>query len=103
MDIHFDKTAETKRNSVLFNVGPLFEREFSNDLQESNKTKTDRLIRDKAVFFYITAPNFKNVYLFRQGDGLLALSNTITISADIRMVDTIFNQHDTYFEIVNGT
>jgi len=103
IDISANKTIDAKRYSVLFNVSAMLEKEFSGDIQVGSTTSIIRLIRDKAGFYFITAPNFKNVYVFKQGEGSLILTNTINISKDIGMPDPKFNQKDSYLELINGT
>jgi hypothetical protein len=90
------------RYSVEFSVKPLLAKEFAADTMLAKETKVIRLIRDRAGFYYVTASKFKNVYVFTQSEGALALSSTISISPDKPMDDPKFNQRDTYIELLNG-
>lgn len=92
-----------QRYSVEFNVKPLLAKEFGADIESANNTKIVRVIRDKAGFYYLTAPKFKNVYVFTQGEGALSLANTIAVSPDKPMNDPKFNQRGTYIELLNGS
>lgn len=93
---------EAKRYSVAFTVTPLLAKEFAADSMAAKNTNEVRLIRDKAGFYYLTGKKFKNVYVLAQSDGALAVSNTITISADKTMEDPKFDQKDSYIELWNG-
>lgn len=96
-------TVSADRYSVQFNVKPLLAKEFGADSSMAMNTKIVRVIRDKAGFYYVTAPKFKNVYVFGQGDGMLSLSTTIAVSPDKPMDDPKFNQRGNYIELLNGT
>jgi hypothetical protein len=63
---------------------------------------TVRVIRDREGFYYITAPNFKNVYVFKPGEGELKQQRRIEIG-ETAMADPKFNQRDTYIELLNGS
>lgn len=93
---------EAKRYSVAFTVTPLLAKEFATDSMAAKNTNEVRLIRDKAGFYYLTGKKFKNVYVLAQSEGALAVSNTITISAEKAMDDPKFDQKDTYIELWNG-
>jgi hypothetical protein len=91
-----------QRYSVEFNVKPLLAKEFGADSAAARNTKIVRVIRDKAGFYYVTAPNFKNVYVFAQSEGGLSLANTIAVSPEKPMNDPKFNQRGMYIELLNG-
>jgi hypothetical protein len=102
LDIESSGMVSAKRYSVEFNVTPLLAKEFAADTVAAKNAKTIRIIRDKAGFYFVTGPRFKNVYVFQHGDGSLSLSNTISISPDKPMSDPKFNQRNTYIELLNG-
>lgn len=103
LDIESSGMVSAKRYSVEFNVKPLLSKEFAADTMAAKNAKTIRIIRDKAGFYFVTGPNFKNVYVFQHGDGSLSLSNTISISPETPMSDPKFNQRNTYIELLNGS
>lgn len=102
LDIGSNGMVSAKRYSMEFNVKPLLTKEFAADTMAAKNAKIVRVIRDKAGFYYITAPHFKNVYVFQHGDGSLSLSNTIAVSPEKPMSDPKFNQRDTYIELLNN-
>ncbi|MDD5464638.1 MAG: hypothetical protein PHP62_05815 [Candidatus Moranbacteria bacterium] len=103
LDVTNDGMVAAQRYSVEFNVKPLLAKEFAADSMAAKNTKTVRLIRDKAGFYYVTGPKFKNVYVFAQAEGSLSLSNTIVISPEKAMDDPKFNQRNNYVELINET
>ena len=102
LDVASNGMVEATRYSVAFNVKPLLAKEFAADSMSAKNTKVVRVIRDKAGYYFITAPKFKNVYVFNHGDASLSLSSTIVISQDKPMSDPKFNQRDTYIELLNS-
>lgn len=102
LDIASDGTVKAPRYYMEFNVKALLAKEFAADTMAAKNAKIVRIIRDKAGFYYMTAPNFKNVYVFQHGDGSLSLSNTIAVSPEKPMSDPKFNQRNTYIELLNN-
>jgi hypothetical protein len=88
-----------ERYSVEFNTTPLFYEE----LKDSNAYagKDIRLIRDKEGYYYMTANEFKNVYVFQAEEGKLILENKIPIS-ETGLIRPAFNQRDTLIELVDA-
>jgi hypothetical protein len=88
-----------ERYSVEFNTTPLFYEE----LKDSNAYagKDIRLIRDKEGYYYMTANEFKNVYVFQAEEGELILENKIPIS-ETGIIRPAFNQRDTLIELVDA-
>ena len=64
--------------------------------------KTVRVIRDRKGYYFVTAPTFKNVYVFTTGDGELKQFRKIEIG-ETEMSDPKFNQRDSYIELLNGS
>jgi hypothetical protein len=102
LDIESNGMVTARQYSVSFNVKPLLQKEFAADTMKAKSAKMIRLIRDKAGYYFITGPDFKNVYVFNHGDASLALSNTISISQEKAMDDPKFNQRDAFIELMNG-
>ena len=88
------------RYSVEVNTVGLFFEEIQDSL--SYKNKEIRLIRDNQGFYFMTASNFKNVYVFKTDEGKLVLDNKIFIS-EFGLQAPAFNQRDPYIELVDGT
>ena len=103
LDVQSDGTVSAKRYSSEFNVKALIQKEFAADSMAAKEANMVRVIRDKAGYYFITGPNFKNVYVFINGDASLSLSNTIAVSPEKKMEDPKFNQRDSYIELLNGS
>jgi len=103
LDVQSGGMVSAKRYSAEFNVTALLQKEFAADTMAAMETKMIRVIRDKAGYYFITGPNFKNVYVFTHGDGTLSLNNTIAVSPEKKMQDPKFNQRDSYIELMNGS
>ena len=87
------------RYSISFSVKPLLYEETKDSTNLSNVTI--RLIRDESGFYFITAPHFKNVYVFSQNDGGLSLENTIPVSKD-GLSSPAFNEERPFVDLLNG-
>ncbi|MGE5316251.1 MAG: hypothetical protein ACM3Q4_16270 [Acidobacteriota bacterium] len=94
------------RYGTSFSINELMKKEF--DLKDDESAtaagadKTVRVIRDKEGYYYITAPKFKNVYVFRSGEGEMKLCRKIEIG-ETPMNDPKFNQRDSYIELLNDS
>ena len=88
------------RYSLEVNTVGLFFEEFRDSL--SYKGKEVRMIRDNQGFYFITASNFKNVYVFKADEGALKLEKKIFIS-EFGLKNPAFNQRDPYIELLDGT
>ena len=87
-----------ERYSIEFNTVGLFYEEFKDSSTYSGNSV--RMIRDKGGYYYITAANFKNVYVFRDEEGALVLHNKIFIS-EPGVEDPAFNQRAPYIELID--
>jgi len=87
------------RYSLSFSVKPLFYAEMKDSTNVSGKTI--RIIRDGRGFYFITAPKFKNVYVFSHADGGLVVEKTIEVSKD-GLSSPAFNQRTPYVQLING-
>ena len=88
------------RHSVTFNTKELFLEERGDSL--GYEGKEIRVIRDGKGFFFITAKNFKNVYVFKTDEGKLVQENKIFVS-EFGLQAPAFNQRDPYIELIDGT
>ena len=87
------------RYSTEFNTKGLFFEEYQDSL--AYKGKEINLIRNNEGYYFITAPEFKNVYVFIAKEGALALHKKITISETV-LTKPAFNQRDSYIELIDG-
>lgn len=88
------------RYSLEVNTVGLFFEEFQDSLAYSGKEI--RVIRDNQGFYFMTASNFNNVYVFKAVEGKLVQENKIFIS-EFGLQTPAFNQRDPYIELVDGT
>jgi hypothetical protein len=88
------------RYAIEVNTIGLFFEEFQDSL--SYKGKEIRMIRDNQGFYFLTASNFKNVYVFKVDEGKLVQENKIFLS-EFGLQTPAFNQRDPYVELVDGT
>lgn len=102
LDVPASGMVNARQYNTAFNVKPLLAKEFAADSMAAKNTKVVRVIRDKAGFYFITAPMFRNVYVFQQADGALSMSTAIAVSPEKPMEDPKFNQRNTYIELLNG-
>lgn len=89
-----------ERYSLSFSIRPLMYAEFNDSVQVANRSI--RLIRGIRGYYYITAPGFKNVYVFSQGNGGLVLVKKIHVS-EKGLSSPAFNQRAPYIELINGS
>lgn len=88
---------QDQRHALSVNVRELFFLETGDSV---NITVPVRVIRDNNGYYYITAPKFKNVYVFEQVEGGLKLVNTIFISSN-GLTSPAFNQRSPYIQLLN--
>ena len=72
------------------------------ELQDSTASRhVLHMIRDAKGFYYITGTKFKNVYVFKNGDGELVQANKIQVS-ETGLTDPAFNQRAPFVQLING-
>lgn len=69
-----------QRNNIRFSVAPLLHQEFGED--STQEIEFVRILRNADGFYFITANNFKNVYVFEPKRGELKLKKSILIAED---------------------
>lgn len=99
LSIDDDGNVADDRYALEFNTIGMFYDEFQDSL--GYKDQELRLIRDNQGLYFLTAQNFKNVYVFRADEGKLVLSNKIFIS-EFGLQAPAFNQRNPYIELVDG-
>lgn len=89
---------EDIRHGITFNINPLLLEEFGEEEQMS--VDEIRLIRNSEGFYFITASNFKHVYVMEPGQSELKLANKILVSDD-RLISPAFNLRDGVVQLIN--
>jgi len=90
---------KSEQYSFTLNVKELL---FTETQDSVNVSKVNlRIIRDVNGFYFITAAQFKNVYVFEQTEGGLKLKNKILVAQD-GLNEPVLNQRIPYIQIVNG-
>lgn len=89
------------RYTFSINIKPIFYEEF----KDSNLAlgKEIRIIRNYTGYYFITATNFKNVYVLMPVEGGMKLINKITISEKEPLNSPAFNQKSPNIELIDGT
>jgi len=89
-----------QRYSFTLNVKPLFFEEFQDSTNYIGKEI--RIIRDKAGYYFITAKEFKNVYVFKSIESGMQLENKILISEQRGLTAPAFNQKSPNIELLDN-
>ena len=87
------------RYQLTFNIKPLVFEETKDSSDVGGLTL--RVIRDKEGYYFLTAPKFKNVYVFVSAEGGLALERKIPIS-ETGLASPAFNARPPYVQLLNG-
>lgn len=95
-----DGFVKEERHNITFDTKELFLAETGDSSAYLNKEL--RVIRDTKGYTYMTAANFKNVYVFKDGEGEYILSEKIQISETVGLQEPAFNQRLPYIELLNG-
>lgn len=88
-----------ERHSMNFNTKALFLEETQDSL--SYLGKTIRLIRNNEGYYFMTATNFKNVYVFSVDKNAFNLKTKILISETTGLSNPAFNQRSPYIELLD--
>ena len=91
---------QSERYSFSLNVKELLFAETKDSVNVSKVTL--RVIRDVNGFYFITASQFKNVYVFEQAEGVLKLKNRILVAQN-GLSEPALNQRMPYIQVVDGT
>lgn len=91
---------EEQRYSFTLKVKKLFWEEFADSTNFAGKEI--RMIRDKNGYYFVTAANFKNVYVFEFEEGGLSLEKKIRIT-DQALSAPVFNQKSPRIELIDGS
>ncbi|MHB8895045.1 MAG: hypothetical protein ACYC99_07710 [Candidatus Geothermincolia bacterium] len=86
--------------TIAFNAGELFRAEMKDPAAAAGMVV--RIIRDYDGYYFITAPGFRNVYIFNGAKGKLTLRKKVLI-AEQGMEKPFFNRRELGIELVaNG-
>jgi hypothetical protein len=97
LKVNEKEVIQDARHCFSVNVKALSFAEF----KDSSAIKTLlRVIRDVEGYYYITAPKFKNVYVFEDAEGSLQLKKVIPIKEQ-GLESPAFNQRAPYIQLVN--
>ncbi len=99
LNIDSQGNVQSERYSFSLNVKELL---FAETRDSVNVSKiTLRMIRDVKGFYFITAAQFQNVYVFDQVEGGLKLKNKILVAQN-GLSEPAFNQRVPYIQLMNG-
>jgi len=87
------------RYFITFNVKPLLFEETKDSVHVSGIEL--RVIRDMDGYYFMTAPKFKNVYVFASDEGKLKLEKKVMVS-ETGLTSPAFNQAAPYIHLLNG-
>ena len=94
-----NNTVSEGRYVISFNIAPLAENEFGDP--NALKGKEIRLLRNSEGMYYVTGPNFKNVYVLAPEAGELVLHHTFEIS-ETGLSKPALNKRGQYVELLDG-
>jgi hypothetical protein len=89
---------QISRYKIAFNSKPLLYEELKDSVHVTKHII--HVIRDQNGFYYLTSKDFKNVYVFHQGEGALKLEKKIFI-AKTGLDAPAFNQKGSVIQLVN--
>lgn len=86
------------KHGLSFNIKPLQYQE----TQDTSSVSTNKvhLIRNSKGFYFITAPDYSNVYIMKPETGSLNLYKTVQITND-GIGDPAFNQRNPYIQLID--
>ena len=90
---------QSERYSFSLNVKALLFAETKDSVNVSKVTL--RIIRNMKGFYFITAAQFQNIYVFEQTEGGLNLKNKILVAQN-GLSEPAFNQRVPYIQLVSG-
>lgn len=93
-----DGTVEDKKYGLKFNIKPI---QFA-ETQDTSSVTTEqvRYIRGQEGYYYITAPDYKNVYVMAPEKNKLVLKETLKVSEE-GISEPAFNQRLSYIQLLN--
>jgi hypothetical protein len=98
LKVEKDGSVKEDRYSIKFNTKNMFYEETQDSLGFVGKSV--RLIRNNAGYYFLTAVDFKNVYVFNVANYELTLENKIEIS-ESGLKNPAFNQRPPFIELLD--
>lgn len=89
-------TISDLRHGISFNIRKLEINEFGDSTKHVDEI---RMIRDKQGYYFITAPLFKHVYIFKTSSSELKLHKKLYIDNKLEL--PVFNNRAPYIELVD--
>lgn len=89
---------EDVQQGISFSIMPIQYQETQDT--SSVTTKEVRFIRGHEGYYYITAPDYENVYIMEPEAGKLKLKNSF-VATEEGLAKPAFNQRSTYIQLVN--
>ena len=91
-------TVEDVKHGLTFNIKPIQYAE----TQDTSSVTTEqvRYIRGQEGYYYITAPNYQNVYVMAPEKGSLVLKETLKVLEE-GITNPAFNQRMSYIQLLN--
>jgi len=99
LKVDTDGFVKDDRYSISFNVKAMFFEETKDSL--SYMDKSIRLIRNNEGFYFMTSPNFKNVYVFTVIQNAFELKEKFLIT-ESGLKKPAFNQRLPFIELIDG-
>jgi hypothetical protein len=93
-----DGFVKEERHSINFNTKALFFDETQDSLSYAGKTL--HLIRNNEGFYFMTANDFKNVYVFSVQKNAFILQNKILVK-ETGLINPAFNQRSSFIELLD--
>jgi hypothetical protein len=90
-----------ERYTFSINVKQLFFAEYKDSTNYSGKEI--RIIRDKLGYYFMTAKDFKNVYVFIPVENGMKLENKVLLSEIESLTSPVFNQKNSHIELLDGS
>lgn len=98
--LHPDENGNVEdiRHGISFSVNPFIKQEFGE--QDSVEINKVRLIRNEKGFYFITANNFKHVYVMEPAKSKLKLVNKIKVS-ETGLTSAAFNLRSPFVQLID--
>ena len=93
-----DGTVTDPQHGITFNIKPI---QYAETQDTSSVTTNQvRYIRGQEGYYYITAPDYKNIYVMAPDKGKLVLKETLKVT-DEGITKPAFNQRMTHIQLLN--
>lgn len=93
-----DGMVEDIQHGIRFNIMPLQYEETGDT--SSVTTEEVRFIRGHEGYYYITAPNYKHIYVMEPEEGVLTLKSQLAVTEN-GLAEPALNQRASYIQLIN--